>query len=730
MRIITTRVQRAPAAFVFIFLLMAVGIASLGFLSYQSYEHNFRIQVDNQLSSIAGLKVNQLQHWRQERLADAETLYHNPPLSTLVERYLADPANSVVQAELLAWLDRYTLNAEYDQVYLLDAFGNQQLATSATLEPVATRLTQTVPTVLSTGQVTFVDFYRDTATGPIHLALLVPIFTAQTQRPLAVIILRIDPHIYLYPYIQQWPVPSTTAETQLLRREGMDAVYLNDLRFRADTALNLRVSLNDTDHLSVKAALGQTGTVEGLDYRNEPVIGDVRAIPDSPWFLVGRMDITEVYAPLRERLWLTLVFFGGLLIVAGTGLGLVWRQQRLNEYQERAKVAQALSDSEDKFRYVFDYSVIGKSITLPSGEISVNQAFCDMLGYSQAELRNRRWQELTFPADIESTQQIINRLLAGESQSMRFTKRYLHKNGAVVWVDIGTTLRRDAAGRPLYFITAISDITARLQAENALRDLNATLEHRVQERSGELAKANQRLSELDRMKDEFVSRIGHELRTPLTSIKIYLELLETGNPEKRDKYLTTLKREADRLHVLIEDLLRVSQLSTDDLVIEVAPTDINHLVSDRLVCWGEQAAQRGLELHVQLATDLPRALIDRDYTAQVVGHLINNAINYTPDGIITLSTTARSDEAGCWIAVSIADTGPGIAPDELPHIFERFYRGHAAADYKTPGTGVGLAISREIVQKMNGRLTVETELDAGSKFTVWLRTAPNRAQPS
>nr|MBP7689556.1 PAS domain S-box protein [Thermoflexales bacterium] len=258
------------------------------------------------------------------------------------------------------------------------------------------------------------------------------------------------------------------------------------------------------------------------------------------------------------------------------------------------------------------------------------------------------------------------------------------------------------------------------QLHAAIQHYADDLEQRVSERTRELAEANIRLKELDRLKDEFISRIGHELRTPLTSIKIYLELLEVGKPEKREKYLNTLKREADRLHVLIEDLLRVRQLSADAFELELAAGDISQLIHARLSGWTEQAAQHGLAFHTQLAVDLPPAVIDRDYTAQVLGHVINNAINYTLHGAITLSTASRSDEAGRWVIISVQDTGPGITAEDLPHIFEQFYRGRAAADYKTPGVGVGLSISREIVTKLKGRLTVETQVGIGSTFAVWL----------
>jgi PAS domain S-box-containing protein len=131
---------------------------------------------------------------------------------------------------------------------------------------------------------------------------------------------------------------------------------------------------------------------------------------------------------------------------------------------------EALRESEDKFKYVFDNSVIGKSITLPSGQLNANKAFCEILGYSLEELRNLRWQEISHAEDIEFTQHQVNLLLSGAKESVRFIKRYIHKNGSVVWADLSTALRRDDNGHPLYFLTSITDITKRIQSEMELKE--------------------------------------------------------------------------------------------------------------------------------------------------------------------------------------------------------------------------------------------------------------------
>lgn len=145
------------------------------------------------------------------------------------------------------------------------------------------------------------------------------------------------------------------------------------------------------------------------------------------------------------------------------------------ETKPRKEAAAALINSEDKFKYVFDNSVMGKSITLPSGDVEVNKAFCELLGYSSEELQNKKWQDITHPDDIELSQQALDPILSGEKDSARFVKRYIHKNGSVVWGDVGTSLRRDKDGKPLYFMTSVSDITARKLVEERIKHLNAVL---------------------------------------------------------------------------------------------------------------------------------------------------------------------------------------------------------------------------------------------------------------
>lgn len=272
----------------------------------------------------------------------------------------------------------------------------------------------------------------------------------------------------------------------------------------------------------------------------------------------------------------------------------------------------------------------------------------------------------------------------------------------------------------LRWLTAIADIAA-----NALyrATVQETLEQRVVERTRELSEANERLRELDRLKDRFVSNVSHELRTPLANIKLYAGLLKHGKPEKFHHYLESLRRDSLRLEKLIEDLLELSRLNAGTVAIILNPIDVNQLIESLIADRANLVADRGLALRLDLGSNLPPVLGDPWRLEQVLSNLLANAMNYTPQGgTITIRTSRQENDHQEWVTITVEDTGLGIAAEELPHVFERFYRGTAGRKSGAPGSGLGLAICKELVDLLGGRITVESESGHGTTFTVWLKT--------
>jgi signal transduction histidine kinase/DNA-binding response OmpR family regulator len=232
------------------------------------------------------------------------------------------------------------------------------------------------------------------------------------------------------------------------------------------------------------------------------------------------------------------------------------------------------------------------------------------------------------------------------------------------------------------------------------------------------------LKALDRMKSHFVSNVSHELRTPITTIKLYAALMQRTPPNKWEEYLDVLVQEADRQARLVEDILQISRIDSGRLEMKPRPTPLNELVEISFVNHRVMAEEHGLTLEYDPAQSEPTALVDPDRVTQVLTNLIGNAINYTPEeGKVMISTGKVETEGRVWATVTVADTGMGISKEEMPHIFERFFRGEQPRAMQVPGTGLGLTIAKEIVELQGGRVVVESEADVGTSFTVWLPLA-------
>jgi PAS domain S-box-containing protein len=233
-----------------------------------------------------------------------------------------------------------------------------------------------------------------------------------------------------------------------------------------------------------------------------------------------------------------------------------------------------------------------------------------------------------------------------------------------------------------------------------------------------------RLKELDHLKDQFVSRIGHELRTPIANVKLYAQLLEHGKPDKQQDYQHTIQREIARLTHLNDSFLEMAELDARRTAPQLSVVNLNRLVSDLLRDVESIAQQRGLVLQSRLDADLngPTVTTDRALLARAISTLLDNALDYAPRGAtVTVSTSSADPNRAQSATIAVHNTGPGIPTEELPHLFERFYRGDAARDYKVPGAGLGLSIAQVIMQRLNGRVTADSHPGEGVTFTLWLK---------
>jgi PAS domain S-box-containing protein len=482
---------------------------------------------------------------------------------------------------------------------------------------------------------------------------------------------------------------------------------------------------------------------------------------------------------------------------------------------ESRRAEEALKASEDKFRGIFEYSTVGKSLTAPDGKLlQINKTFADMLGYTIGELQRVNFAEITHPDDIAESRECIRCLLANERESYRMEKRYISKGGVIVWADVSTRMHRNADGKPEYLITSIVNITERKRSEAELRIKNQAFEDSIASQSvanseGIITHVNpaflrmwgyatkeqaignsvgsffddpddsapvfQALASHDSwegrfrakradggifishgysttMRDQRGNIIGyqstnldvtmyveaekqigqyavelersnvdlqqfayvasHDLQEPLRMISSYLQLIEKRYRDRLDAdandFINFAVDGATRLQSLINGLLEFSRVRTHGKTfgrVNVKEV-LDGICKDLELLISESGA-------VMEFGDLPVILADESQIARLFQNLLQNAIKFRKEGIAP-RVHITSDMKNGEHVFCVRDNGIGIEVQYLERIFIIFQRLHGREEY--PGTGIGLAICKRIVERHNGRIWVESKYGEGSLF--------------
>jgi PAS domain S-box-containing protein len=308
-------------------VILAVMVAGAAF--YRVQEREFRRGLEAQLSAIARLKAQQVAAWRRERLDEGEDLMERPLLAERLASW-ARGRHSQLAKQLLAEFQVLRDHDAWRRVHFVDSEGHTLLGLSPAA-PMHEPTRRLLREALRLRRPALVDLHSDQSDRQPHINLIVPISDPfHSASPVAgAMVLTAWASDELFPLIQQWPIPTRTGEIVLVRREGDQVVFLNSTRSRPDGALNLRLPMSRTDLPAVKAVSGITGVVEGFDYRGIAVVAALTPVPDSPWFLVAKIDRAEALAGWRTISALILAFIGGLVaFVIAFGFMLRQRLQR------------------------------------------------------------------------------------------------------------------------------------------------------------------------------------------------------------------------------------------------------------------------------------------------------------------------------------------------------------------------------------------------------------------
>ncbi|MBF0611359.1 MAG: PAS domain S-box protein [Magnetococcales bacterium] len=363
----------------------------------------------------------------------------------------------------------------------------------------------------------------------------------------------------------------------------------------------------------------------------------------------------------------------------------------------------------------YDLPFIGMSITAAQTKqwLVFNNHLCQMLGYSREEMVHFTWSDLTHPDDLPENLAHYNRMLRGETQGFMLDKRYIRKDGEILHTLVNVQALKNNHGQVERLISIILDITERKKAEEMLR------------------KAKEQAEMATMAKSEFLSVMSHEIRTPMNVVLGMCSMLqETELSKEQRHYADMMQKSGKNLLHLINDILDYSRMEAGRFTLLEQPYHPRTLLDETVMILQTMAKEKRLRLTAMVDPSIPAEMMlgDDHRLNQVLVNLITNAIKFTHHGHIQVGVTRQGTE----LLYSVTDTGIGILPENLEAIFHRFVQVTSTGSHRKNGSGLGLTISRKLVELMGGKLWVESRKGEGSTFmfTIPIRyaTAPTRTE--
>ena len=681
---------------IFIVSAITIAILSLGGYFYYNYSaKQIRTEKENDLLAITKLKNNQIVQWRKERIADAKIITNSRFFANGIEEWLIDRNLNQLNDDILEQLQSAISNYGYEDIFLVSTKGEFYLSVLPNLKEIDDVTKTKILQVSNKNEISFTDFYYCTEHHTIHYDIIAPIKNNDNDI-IAYLVFRINPYEFLYPLIQSWPLPSKSAELLLVSKDGDSVLFLNELRHQKNTALQLRIPLIKNDLPATQAILGKTGIFTGKDYRGIEVISCLAHVPNTDWFLVSKVDKSEIFSEIKTSASIVSIIILMLILTLITGIAWIYHFRQKNIYKN-------LWQTQEEYRTIL-YSIGDAVITTDTNGCitNINKVAETLTGWEETKAIGKRLItvfNIINEVTRTSVEDPVNKVLKnGHIIGLANHTILISKNGTEFQIADSAAPIKNVTGEIKGVVFVFSDVTDKYAAQKHLKN------------------AKEKAEKSDRLKSAFLANMSHEIRTPMNGILGFSDLLKepglTG--ETQQKYIRIIEKSGARMLNIINDIISISKIESGLMEVNLAASNVNEQIEYIHTFFKPEAEAKGNTLSFKNSLPLKEAIIktDREKLFAILTNLVKNAIKYTDKGSIEFGNSINGEQFEFYVK----DTGIGIDNDRQIAIFERFIQADIEDKMARQGAGLGLAISKAYVEILGGELWVESKKDIGSTF--------------
>lgn len=723
-----------------VFLCLTAGVISIALWYNKALEKDIRQQEERFLLAIADYKAAQISTWRQGIKGDAAYIINGKFLKNTFTAWCNNPEDLQMQKELAGLTGRIKEYANYNEAVFVDKKKRNWLGYVKSLDEIGSNVWDFFDRVIADKNILFTDLYLCNVCQEIEISLIAPIMQAKegSQEVLGALILEINPNKFIFPLIQELPAARQSLETLLVERQGEDVLYLNELKFKKNTALKLRLPIKTTKGLAAAMAVtGTEGIVDGVDYRGEKVLAALKPVPDTPWYLIAKTDHAEIFQPLRHEEKLIIIAVIVLIFTAGLVISLGINRQDKQYYKNLYRLENERKMIMTHHDYLLKHSNDIIITANAAGDIiEANDRSTVVYGYSPEEFYKLNLSDLVSPQEQEKHKQRLNAPEA--TNGIIYETAHQKKDGTIFYAEVSARCI-DIEGKK-YLKCIIRDITERKIMQKELQESQEATLNMLEDLHNaydELKNTQGKLVQAERMKTvaRLASGVAHEVKNPLAVLLNGIDYLTKKLP-KSDKNISILLKDMNEAVQEADTAVRglLDFAKSTSLILKAE--DLNSVVNRALEHVKYKISANKISAEKNLKPSLAAVKIDRDKIEQVFTNVLLNAVEAMPGGgmlrvitydkiltdIIDNIGRRQSDifKLGELVAVVvIEDTGPGIPLEIADKIFDPFF----TTKQNTGGTGLGLSIVQNIINLHNAKISISNKETGGTRVEIIFKTA-------